>query len=130
MSYIEIPTDTIRGSIEFFCQDLGAKLLEQSDHFAHIELFDQEILFHFDPTYRKERRAGFYTLDVPSLEIFDKIHTTCEQSGKIEIVKPMRELSGSVKKKSFSIRAVSGHEIAFMLYLGMEIDMSSLNANE
>ena len=46
MSNIEIPTDTIRGSIEFFCQDLGAKLLEQSDHFAHIELFDQEILFH------------------------------------------------------------------------------------
>lgn len=130
MSYIEIPTDTIRGSIEFFCNALGAQLLEQSDHFAHIELFEQEILFHFDPTYRKEKRAGFYTLDVPSAEIFEKIYATCEQSSEISIVKPQRELAGSVKKKSFSIKAVSGHEIAFMLYLGMEIDMSSLSSNE
>ena len=27
MSYIEIPTDTIRGSIEFFCQDLAQNYL-------------------------------------------------------------------------------------------------------
>ena len=129
MSFIEIPTDTIRGSIDFFCNKLHARLIEQSDHFAHVEYFDQEIIFHFDPTYRKEKRSNFYTILVPNQESFKKIYDICINAKEVEIIKDLRSIAGHVKMQAFTIIAVSGHHIEFKYYLHIDEEIK-ISSNE
>ena len=120
MHFMEIPTDSLKGSVEFFCLKLGATLVEQTDHFAHLEFFEQAVIFHFDPTYRDEKQPGVYSCVIPEESDFVHIHQQC---GAMEIIRPLRTQSGHIMQKTFSIRGISGHEMEFKHYLPMMFEM-------
>lgn len=120
MQFMDIPTDNLKGSIELFCLKLGAKLIEQTDHFAHLEFFEQEIIFHFDPSYRQEKKPGIYSFVIPEESDFTNIYKQCES---MEVIRPLRTLAGHVSQKAFSVRGVSGHEMEFKHYLPMMFEL-------
>lgn len=98
-------------------------MVEQTDHFAHLELFDQDIIFHFDPSYRQEKGPGFYSFLVPEESDFKRVFDQCNG---LEFVRPLRTLSGHVVQQTFSIRGVSGHELEFKYYLPMAFQMNQV----
>lgn len=124
MEFVEVPTDTIKGSIQFFCQKLGAQLVEQTDHFAHLHFFEQEIIFHFDPTYREQNRSSYFTFVLPDEGSFVNIYKVCDGDGSIEMLRQLRDLVGHVPQKAFTVKGVSGHQFEFRYYLDPNLSVA------